>query len=184
MFLVKPSIERLRAYVDALERGWSPDTIRLAKVTREQLNEIRQDADAFVEGLDDPDARGAPIPMPDGSFAPRLPGIRRWMWDGEFSGSIGLRWSPGTPVLPPTCLGHIGYAVVPWKRGLGYATAALAQILPEARKLDLPYVELVTDVDNLASQRVILANGGTLVEPFQKARAQGGGDALRFRIEL
>jgi predicted acetyltransferase len=41
------------------------------------------------------------------------------MWDGEFCGSIGLRWLPGTEELPPHCLGHIGYAVVPWKRRLG-----------------------------------------------------------------
>ena len=26
--------------------------------------------------------------MPDGSFVPRLPGYRRWLWDGKFCGSI------------------------------------------------------------------------------------------------
>ena len=56
------------------------------------------------------------------------------MWDGEFCGSIGFRWQPGTSTLPPYVLGHIGYAVVPWKRGRGYATQALALLLPEARK--------------------------------------------------
>jgi len=183
MELVGPSLAHLPSYVAALERGWSPITTR-PEAGHEELALIESDTTAFLAGLDDPHALGPGITLGDGVVVKRLPSFRRWMWDGEFSGSIGLRWSPGTPVLPPTCLGHIGYAVVPWKRGLGYATAALAQILPEARKLDLPYVELVTDVDNLASQRVILANGGTLVEPFQKARAQGGGDALRFRIEL
>jgi len=41
------------------------------------------------------------------------------MWDDEFAGSIGFRWQPGTSALPPHCLGHIGYAVVPWKQGRG-----------------------------------------------------------------
>jgi predicted acetyltransferase len=106
------------------------------------------------------------------------------MWDGEFCGSIGLRWQVGTTALPPTCLGHIGYAVAPWKRKRGYATAALAQILPEARAVGLPYVELVTDVDNVVSQRVIRANGGVFVEQFEKLPSNGGGPAYRFRIDL
>lgn len=115
---------------------------------------------------------------------PRLPGYRRWLWDGEFCGAIGLRWQPGTPALPPTCLGHIGYSVVPWKRGRGYATRALGLLLPEARREGLPYVELTTDAANVASRRVIEANGGVLVETFHKPAAHGGAEALRFRIAL
>ena len=68
--------------------------------------------------------------LPD---AQRLPGFSRWIWDGEFCGSIGFRWQPGTEVLPPHCLGHIGYAVVPWKKRRGHATRALAAMLPLAR---------------------------------------------------
>ena len=115
---------------------------------------------------------------------PRLPGYRRWLWDGEFCGPIGFRWQPGTSALPPYVLGHIGYGVVPWKRGRGYATRALALLLPEARKEGLAYVELTTDPDNLPSQKVIIANGGTLVERFSKTEAHGGDEALRWRIVL
>lgn len=106
------------------------------------------------------------------------------MWDGEFCGSIGFRWQPGTPDLPPHCLGHIGYSVVPWKRGLGYATQALADILPEAIRAGLPYVELTTEVSNIASQRVIEANGGRVVERFNKLACYGGAESLRYRIGL
>ena len=63
---------------------------------------------------------GDPISLPDGSTVPRLPGLSRWMWDGEFAGAINLRWQPGSRLLLPTCLGHIGYSVVPWKRRRGY----------------------------------------------------------------
>jgi predicted acetyltransferase len=106
------------------------------------------------------------------------------MWDGEFAGSIGLRWQPGTTELPPTCLGHIGYVVVADKRGRGYATQALRQILPEARAVGLPFVELTTDVDNVPSQRVILANGGVEVERFTKPAEYGSGPGIRWRIQL
>jgi predicted acetyltransferase len=115
---------------------------------------------------------------------PRLPGFRRWLWDGEFCGTIGFRWQPGTSALPPHVLGHIGFAVVPWKRGKGYATRALALLLREAGDKGLAFVELTTDLDNAASQRVILANGGQLVERFRKPAAYGGKESCRFRIKL
>lgn len=85
---------------------------------------------------------------------------------------------------PPHVLGHIGYAVVPWKRGLGYATLALGLILPHARAEGLPYVEITTDPENVASQKSILANGGVLVERFTKPAEYGHVDGLRFRIDL
>ena len=82
-----------------------------------------------------------------------------------------------------TCLGHIGYSVVSWKRKLGYATEALRLILVEARQR-LPYVDITTELDNLPSQRVILANGGYLVERFKKPLSLGGTDGLLFCIDF
>lgn len=150
----------------------------------EHLALIERSPDEFFALVDDPEGKGPPVVLADGSTAPRLPGFHRWMWDGEFCGTIGLRWAPGTVELPPTCLGHVGYAVVPWKRRLGYATAALAQMLPLARKRGLPFVYVTTLPDNLASQRVVLANNGVLLERFTQLDAHGGGEALRFRIDL
>jgi predicted acetyltransferase len=49
---------------------------------------------------------------------------------------------------------------------------------------EIKAVELTTDVVNLASQRVITANGGVLVEEFTKPAAYGGAPSLRFRIFL
>lgn len=183
MQLVQPQQEHLASYVAALERGWSFDNLR-AEATQEELALIRTDAPAFLASLDDRQAKGPPITLPDGSSAPRLPGFRRWLWDGEFCGSIGFRWQAGSAELPPYCLGHIGYGVVPWKQGRGLAKAALAQLLPEARLLGLPYVEIATDAGNIASQRVIEANGGVLFERFIKAPELGGQPGLRFRIAL
>jgi predicted acetyltransferase len=184
MKLVVPALAYLDAYADALRRGWSADNIRLEAAAREELARIAADPKAFVASLDDREARGAPITLPDGSKAARLPGFRRWMWDGEFCGSIGFRWQPGTSALPPHVLGHIGYAVVPWKRGRGYATQALALMLDEARREGLDYVELTTDPDNEPSQRVIVANGGVLIERFNAGPFYGNKEELRFRILL
>lgn len=85
----------------------------------------------------------------------------------------------------PHCLGHIGYAVVPWKQRRGHATAALAQMLTVtlAMKLGLAHVTLTTDRDNRPSQRVIEANGGVLQERFIKPASFGATPGLRYRIE-
>jgi len=184
MKLVRPSIEYLPSYAAALERRWSADNVRREKAAREELDQIAKDAAGFVASLDDRDAKGAPIVMPDGSSVPRLPGFRMWLWDGEACGSIGFRWQRGTASLPSYCLGHIGYSVVPWKRRLGYATAALRQLLPMAKAEGLPYIEITTAPDNVASRRVIEANGGLFVEEFVEPRQYGGEIGLRFRIPL
>ena len=184
MTLVWPAREYLPGYVAALERGWSADNLRGETAAREELSRIAADPDAFVASLVDREAAGAPIALPDGTSAPRLPGYARWIWDGEFCGSIGFRWQRGTEALPAHCLGHIGYAVVPWKRGRGYATRALAGILREARAEGLRYVEITTQPDNMASQRVITANGGVLIEEFITPPALGSHRELRYRVHI
>ena len=184
MKLVWPSLEYLPSYVDALERGWSPDNVRGQIAAQEELARIAANAHAFLESLVDRRAAGAPIALLDGTTVPRLPGYRRWMWDGEFCGSIGLRWQPGTEALPPHCLGHIGYAVVPWKQRRGYATRALSEMLRDAKAEGLRYVDITTQPDNVASQRVITANGGVLVEEFVTPPALGSHRELRYRVQL
>lgn len=176
-------MEYLPDYVDALARGWSPDNTR-PEAGREELARIREDAEGFVAMQVDREARGGPVVLPDGSTVERLPGYKLWMWDGEFAGIVGARWRPGTTELPPTCLGHVGYAVVPWKRRRGYATRALGMALEEVRKEGLAFVEITTDVDNLASRKVIEANGGRLVEEFRKGAQYGGGVACRYQVRL
>lgn len=184
MHLVRPAQEHLASYVAALERDWSPDNIRGRATALEELTLIRTDPVRFLAQLDDREAKGPPIKLSNGSTVARLPSFRRWMWDGEFCGSIGLRWQPGTAALPPTCPGHIGYGVVPWKQRRGHATAALRLMLNEARAVGLPYVELTTDPDNEPSQKVILAVGGRLHERFNKPDSLGGQPGLRYRIVL
>ncbi len=183
MRLVTPSLTYLEAYRAALETGWSPRTTR-PEAAAEELDEILSDPDAFIASLDDPEARGGDIQLPDGSFVMRLPSFRRWIWDEAFCGSIELRWQHGTDVLPPTCLGHIGYAVVPWRRREGLATAALAALLPQAGAVGLTAVDLTVDPSNIASVRVIEKNGGRLIARRSKLPAHGCGQELFYRIDL
>jgi predicted acetyltransferase len=180
--LVWPAREYLAGYVAALERGWLPDNTRGEAAAHEELTRIAADPDGFIASQVDRAAAGPPIVLPDGTAVPRLPGINRWLWDGEFCGRISFRWQPGTEALPTHCLGHIGYTVVPWKQRRGYATRALGGMLRDARAAGLRYVEITTEPHNLASQRVITANGGVLVEAFVAPASLGSRRELRYRV--
>lgn len=184
MKLVWPSAEHLPSYVAALQSGWSADNVRGAAAAAEELDRIRADPAGFLASMVDREAKGDPVKLPDGSVVKRIPGFRRWMWDGEFCGVIGFRWQPGTEELPPHCLGHIGYAVVPSKRNRGSATKALVETLPLAKAEGLRYVELTTDPENVASQRTIEKSGGVLHERFTKPAQFGNTPGLRYRIYL
>jgi predicted acetyltransferase len=181
MQLVWPSVRYLSGYIDALRRGWSLYNLP-SEAAQGELEKIAADPHAFLALQVDKTGAGPPVKLPDGSMVARLPGYRKWLWDGEFCGAIGFRWQPGTSELPPYVLGHIGFSVVPWKRRQGYATKALNMLLAEVREEHLEYVELTTGVSNLASQRVISANGGICVERFFKPPAYGGAESFRYRI--
>jgi predicted acetyltransferase len=73
---------------------------------------------------------------------------------------------------------------VPWKEGRGYAKLALKLMLGHARTEGLQHVEITTNPDNAASRRVIEANGGVLIERFQRPAQYGGTDAVRYQIAL
>ena len=80
-------------------------------------------------------------------------------------------------------LGHVGYTVLPNHAGNGYASAALAAVLVEARSIGLPFIKITCDAENVASQRIIEKNGGRFVESFV-APFYGPEERLMYRIEL
>jgi predicted acetyltransferase len=176
--LHEPSLAQLPHYADALARGWSPNTTR--DVSGEHLAMIARNSGAFLAELL---SQEGTVRLPDGTEIPKLPNRVRWLWDGTFAGQIALRWQPGTDALPGYVSGHIGYAVVPWRQGRGYATRALALMLPVAREVGLRHVEITTDTDNAASQRVIEANTGRLIGEFLDPR-HGPKPKLRYVIDL
>jgi hypothetical protein len=54
-------------------------TLTIGGAAREELVKIAADPAAFLASLDDKEAKGGPIKLPDGSTVARLPGFRRWL---------------------------------------------------------------------------------------------------------
>ena len=183
MRLVTPTIGLMDSYKAALATGWSPNTVR-PEASQEELSEIAKDPIIFLQKFTDLEGAGPPVKLPDGSLVKRIPGFSKWLWDGEFSGVISFRWSPGTENLPAHVLGHIGYSVVPWKQGNGYATKALSELLSQIAFTRLRYIDVTTDVENRASQRVAEKCGAIFHEEFEKPAVYGSTRCLRYRIHL
>jgi predicted acetyltransferase len=96
-------------------------------------------------------------PRPDGY----VPSTTLWWIDGtEFLGRIQIRHRL-TPHLYEVG-GHIGYDVRPNARRLGHATTMLRAALPVAAELGITSALITCDTDNVASRKVIEANGGVL----------------------
>lgn len=96
------------------------------------------DARAFIEGR----SLAAPeYSVPEQSFAITL--------NGAVAGAIGMR------VSSHDYRGHIGYWIAAPVRGQGVCTHALRVLVRYGiEELELQRLELITDPDNLASQRV------------------------------
>lgn len=78
--------------------------------------------------------------------------------------------------------GHIGYETRPSDRNRGLATQMLRQGLELAKKFGFERILCICDNDNIASEKVILKNGGVfeneLYDPEEKAAVK------RFWIQL
>lgn len=81
-----------------------------------------------------------------------------WMSGTDYFGRLAIRHRL-TPLLLEAG-GHIGYDVRPSARRQGYATAMLRAALPIAHSLGIDPALITCDDDNVASRRVIEANGG------------------------
>ncbi|WP_052262761.1 GNAT family N-acetyltransferase [Chromobacterium violaceum] len=184
MKLVNPSISLLPKYMSALRRGWTPESDDDMKSAQHILTYIEENRAVFLDSLNNPDGKGSPIILDNGIAVPRLSYARYWMIDNDYVGEINLRWQKGTSDLPAYCLGHIGYAVVPWKRGNGYACLALQQLKKMASEYQLDWLDISMDVSNIASRRTAEKAGAEFVKQFCAGPEYDNVEAVLYRLVL
>ena len=97
--------------------------------------------------------------LPDGY----VPATTYFLWnDDDIVGEFQLRHHLCESLICGA--GHIGYSIKRNERGKGYGTAGLKLTILEAKKI-VPEDEIYLRVnkDNIASQKVMLKNGGKIV---------------------
>lgn len=86
----------------------------------------------------------------------------------QIVGGINIRYQDNDFILNHA--GHVGYGIAPWERNKGYAKEALKRMLLIAKNLGMNRILLTTDLDNTASQHVILACGGLFEKEHNNKR--------------
>jgi predicted acetyltransferase len=133
-----------------------------------------EDFTAYLRGISD-GARGI------GLSTGRVPYSTFWLASGRrLVGRSSIRHHL-TPDLEEEG-GHIGYDIRPAERRKGYGKLILRLTLAEAKKLGLHRALLTCDADNVASSKVIEANGGRFQD--QGVSKRSGKLISRFWIEL
>jgi predicted acetyltransferase len=86
--------------------------------------------------------------------------------DNRIVGVIDLRHHIKHPILE-TWGGHCGFSVRPSERGKGYAKEMLRLNIENAKILGIEKLLITCDVENIASEKTILANGGVYEETIE-----------------
>jgi predicted acetyltransferase len=178
--LVTPTLEGLAGYEDALARGWSPDPRRVgdAAYVAAELEALRKDPAGTLDRI-------LTDPAPAKSASPTaLVNHAFWISDGEFAGKADLRYIPATGAVPDDIPGHVGFSVVPWKEGRGYATATLRALMKFARAKRLKTLHILCNPENMASRIVIERVGGKVYHIGPHASDQPRQMKIYYRVRL
>ena len=154
--LVAPALRHATSYVAALREGFRRGEQEI--VSERRIREIEANFAGYLAIITD--QRGH-ITLASGERVRKVPFSLRWLCEGDvFIGEASIRHQLNAHLLQEG--GHIGYGITPSRRRKGYGRRILALALVECRRLGIERV-LVTCLDaNIASARIIEANGGRL----------------------
>lgn len=168
--LTLPSPEYKDSFIAAVQEFQTENNSRTPSYLSLNLEELETNFDAYLHRLQDM-AQGL-------NLAPgQVPTTHYWLVDGnEYLGKIDIRHQYTD--YHKQIAGIIGYDIRPSQRGHGYGKLLLKLGLERARQMDFDELIITCDVDNLASRKVMEANGGQLVN--QVPAGAGLPDKLRF----
>ncbi|MGH6895874.1 MAG: GNAT family N-acetyltransferase [Geminicoccaceae bacterium] len=174
--LVRPSVRHARSYVAALEEGFRRGAQEVMSARR--IRQIEGDFAAYVAAITDQTGR---IRLPTGEIVPKVPFSVLWLVEGDaFIGEASIRHELNAYLMQEG--GHVGYGIRPSRQRQGYGQLILALALEKCRLVGLERVLLTCLQDNVASARIIEANGGELENVIDGPG--GRGPLRRYWISL
>ena len=174
--LVQPSGRHARSYVAALREGFRRGAQET--VSERRIRQIEADFAAYIAAMTEQTGR---IRLPTGEVVPKVPFSVFWLVEGDaFIGEANVRHQLNAYLLKEG--GHVGYGIRPSRQRHGYGRLILALALEECRRLGLERVLLTCLQDNVASARIIEANGGELENVIDDPA--GRGSLRRYWIAL
>jgi predicted acetyltransferase len=174
--LVRPSVRHARSYLAALREGFRRGAQEI--VSERRIRQIETDFAAYLAAITDQTGR---IRLPTGEIVPKVPFSVFWLAeDDEFIGEASVRHRLNAYLVKEG--GHVGYGIRPSRQRQGFGKLILALALEECRRLGLERVLLTCLEDNVASARIIEANGGELENVIR--HPVGRGRLRRYWISL
>lgn len=162
--LVKPSHEYSKYFLKALNE-YKTDTAKFGLDSMRQLLKIVEEG-KFDEWLEKVKNNDLGINLPDGYIS----NTKYWLLDdSEYIGSFTLRHDINENLMKWG--GHIGYIILPSKRGKGYAFKGLQLVLKEAAKRGLRRVLITCNTEN-----------GTSFAVINKAKNMYGGEQIEDSV--
>ena len=154
--LVKPSSKYKDSFLEALDEYKAENREYYVKLNKENL---QNNFDSYISSLNN---------QTNGKNLPKgyVPHSTYWIIDqnNTFLGRLDIRHKLTENLILDG--GHIGYDIRPSARNKGYATEALNLSKEKAKLLGLNKIILTCDEENIASQKVIEKNRGTLEKKY------------------
>jgi predicted acetyltransferase len=174
--LVRPSVRHARSYVAALREGFRRGAQET--VSERRIRQIEADFAAYIAATTEQTGR---LRLPTGEVVPKVPFSVFWLIEGDaFIGEASIRHELNAHLLKEG--GHVGYGIRPSRQRQGYGKLILALALEQCRLLGIERVLVTCFADNVASARIIEANGGALENVI--ADPAGRGPLRRYWISL
>ena len=118
-----------------------------------------EESSSYEEWIQERENEKSGINLREG-FVPATTLFLKRLSDNKICGSISIRHELNEFLL--NFGGHIGYSVTPSERGKGYGKLQLKKAIEEAKKLNITSCLITADVENIASNKTILSQGGVL----------------------